>query len=86
MREDVSGSVSAQVVAQVSGVEQRPVATERAVGHRALLQARRRFVGDLSDNGRHSRALHCARALECRRAERQRGRVGTRGRVLALEL
>jgi len=63
VQEDGSGSVSAHLVSQVSVVEQRPVATGQVVWERALLQARRRFVGELSDNGRHSRALHCASAL-----------------------
>ena len=40
----------------------------------------------LSDIGRHSAALHCARALGRRRSLRQQGRVGTRGLALALEL
>jgi hypothetical protein len=40
----------------------------------------------LSEIGRHSAALHCARALGRRRTLRQQGRVGTRGLALALAI
>ena len=59
MREDGSGSVSAQLVVKASAVEQRPVATGQQ-SENGLYFKHGVVSGELSDHGRYFEALHCA--------------------------